>query len=129
METILSEVLRILLVVVFVGGLLWTLVVMYRIYEIDEQPIRLLRTMQRLGIRPTTAAQLQFARYLPMAVRLCYFCRSKSECDAWSAKRGEATAPPEFCANAAFLYSAINEERQQSAVPATDKKFVANGCA
>lgn len=43
MDTILAEVLRIFLAVVFVGGLLWTLVVMYRIYEIDEQPIRLRR--------------------------------------------------------------------------------------
>lgn len=115
METTLSEVVRILLSAAFIAGFIWTLSVMYRYYQAGDQPIRLLRMMRRLGISPTTAAELQFARYLPIAIRLCYHCASKAECDAWFAKHEKSYAPPEFCANGGFLHMAMNEERHYAA--------------
>lgn len=103
METSLSGVLQIVLVVVLIAGLAWTLSVMYRYYPTGERPIRLSRMMRRRDIGLTTTDKFQFEHYLPTAVRLCHRCKSEAKCDAWPTKKGRAAAPPAFCPNASFL--------------------------
>ena len=103
METSLPGILQIVLAVALIAGLAWTLLVMYRYYQIDERPIRLSRMMRRLGIGLTTGDKSQFEHYLPTAVRLCRGCKNKAECDAWLTKQGRVSAPPAFCPNAGFL--------------------------
>ncbi len=111
MKTVLSDALQILIAAVFIIGFVWILTVMYRHCRIEERPVRLLRMARRLGLRQTTIDEPQIARYLPVAARLCHYCKRKGRCDAWLATIAEATAPPRFCANAEFLCLAINAER------------------
>lgn len=111
MDLTFAELIRVVLTVAFVAGFAWTLSVMYRYYRTDGEPIRLFRVMRRLGIPPTTAGEAPFTYHLPTAARLCYFCQSKPECDAWFAEGGKAAAPPAFCANAGFLHLVMNETR------------------
>ena len=103
MEITLSELLRYVLTVAFIAGFAWALWVMYRYYHTEEQPVRLLRMMERLGLDTETAKELPLPYYLPTAARVCRHCESKTECDVWLAKEGKAITPPAFCANAGFL--------------------------
>jgi hypothetical protein len=100
METTLSDVLQIVVVIAFIIGAIWTVLEAYRHFGSQERPARFTRMMQRLGMRATAAGEWQIGLYLPNAFRLCHHCDKKAECDAWLAESGKAAVPPAFCANA-----------------------------